>query len=209
MELPTFGAKTPDMERIGVVVASVREGRRGFPFAQWVHGLAGKHAGVVTELIDLRDWPLGPYEHKATPTVAEAGYADGTLAQRWRDLVRSLDAFVFVTPEYNHGYPGQLKNAIDWLWPAWHHKPCAFVTYGGSANGARAAEQLTSVAVEVRMVPIRDQVNIRLIGVQLDERGMPTDEFYAKRTVAMLDELAWLSQVLREARVAKAQAAAK
>jgi hypothetical protein len=103
-----------------------------------------------------------------------------------------------VTPEYNHGYPGQLKNAIDWLWHAWNHKPVAFVTYGGGANGARAAEQLMSVTIEVRMVPIRDQVNVRLIGLALDEHGMPTDEFYSKRAGLMLDELVWFSRVLRE-----------
>ncbi len=191
------------MERIGIVAASVREGRRGFAFAQWIHGIAAKRDGVAAELIDLRDWPLGPYEHKTMPALAEACYADGTLAQRWRDVVRGLDAFVFVTPEYNHGYPGQLKNAIDSLWPAWNHKPVAFVTYGGGANGARAAEQLMSVTIEVRMVPIRDQVNLRLMGLALDEHGMPTDEFYSKRAGLLLDELVWFSRVLRDARAAK------
>jgi NAD(P)H-dependent FMN reductase len=192
------------MERIGIIAASVREGRRGFAFAQWIHGLTGKRDSVTAELIDLRDWPLGPYDHKGVPTMAEASYAEGTLPQRWRDLVRGLDAFIWVSPEYNHGYPGQLKNAIDWLWPAWNHKPVAFVTYGGGANGARAAEQLACVAMEVRMIPLRDQVNLRLMGLALDEHGMPTDEFYGKRAASMLDELVWFSQVMREARAAKA-----
>ena len=194
------------MERIGIIVASVREGRRGEPFARWIHGLTSTRAEVRAELIDLRDWPLGPYDHKASPTVAEATYAEGTMPRRWADLVRDLDAFVIVTPEYNHGYPGQLKNALDWLWPAWNHKPVAFVTYGGFAAGSRAAEQLAAVAIELRMIPVRDQVNIRLIGVALDEHGMPTEELYTKRANMMLDELAWFSRVMREARAAKAAA---
>ena len=192
------------MERIGVILASVREGRRGESFARWIHGLANARPDVGAELVDLRDWPLGSYDQKAMPTLAEATYAEGTLPRRWADLVRGLDAFVIVTPEYNHGYPGQLKNAIDWLWPAWNHKPIAFVTYGGFASGARAAEQLATVALEVRMIPIRDQVNIRLIGLATDEHGAPTEELYLKRANAMLDELVWFSHVMRDARAAKA-----
>jgi NAD(P)H-dependent FMN reductase len=193
------------MERIGIIAASVREGRRGFPFAQWVHGLAAKRDGVAAELVDLRDWPLGAYAHKTMPTVAEAGYVEGTLERRWADLIRGFDAFIVVTPEYNRGMPGNLKNAIDTLYPAWNHKPIAFVTYGGFAAGARAADHLALVAIEVRAVPIRDQVNIRLIGAQLDEHGMPTEELYAKRATAMLDELVWFSTVLREARAGRAK----
>ena len=189
------------MQRIGVIVASVREGRRGLAFAQWIHGLAGERAHA--ELIDLREWPLPGYAHKTLPGQAEASYAEGTLERRWADLVRGLDGFVIVTPEYNHGYPGQLKNAIDTLYAAWSYKPVGLVTYGGTASGARAGEQLASVAIELRMVPVRDQVCIRLIGLAVDERGAPSDDFYAKRAAAMLDELVWYSGVLREARATR------
>ena len=190
------------MERIGIIAASVREGRRGFAFAQWIHRLASQRE-VAAELVDLRDWPLGPYDQKSPPAMLEPTYAEGTLPRRWAELVRGLDGFVMVTPEYNHGYPGQLKNAIDWLFPAWHHKPVAFVTYGGFAAGARAAEQLTLVTTEVRMVPVRDQVNIRMIGLQPDEHGAPTEELYAKRAGALLDELVWFARVMREARATR------
>jgi NAD(P)H-dependent FMN reductase len=189
------------MERIGVIIASVREGRRGLGIAQWIHRLATPRAAA--ELIDLRDWPLPAYSAKTMPAQAEAGYAEGTLERRWADLVRGLDGLVIVTPEYNHGYPGQLKNALDTLYPAWGYKPVAFVTYGGMASGARASEQLLSVTLELRMVPIRDQVNLRLIGIQLDEHGAPTEELYAKRAAVMLDELVWFTRVMREARATR------
>src|SRR5512143_2743206 len=118
------------MERIGIVIASVREGRKGEAFARWIHELAGARAGVQAEIIDLRDWPLGPYTAKQLPVMAEAALSPDTLEGRWAALIRGFDAFVIVTPEYNHGYPGQLKNALDALYPAWNHKPIAFVTYG-------------------------------------------------------------------------------
>jgi NAD(P)H-dependent FMN reductase len=189
------------MERLAIIAVSVREQRRGFAFAQWIHALAAARANA--DLIDLRDWPLGAYTHAKPPTIAEAEYESGTLPHRWAELVRSYDGFVFVTPEYNHSFPGHLKNAIDWLWPAWSHKPAAFVTYGGWAGGARAAEQLTLVVTELRMVPVRDQVNLTLINQPLDERGQPTSEMLVKKAEVMLDELLWLTGVMREARAAK------
>ena len=188
-------------EKIGIVLASVREGRRGEGFAKWVHALAAPKCDA--QLIDLRDWPLPAYALKVQATAAEAAYAADSLEGRWRDLIRGLDGFVIVTPEYNRGYPGQLKNAIDWLYPAWNRKPVAFVTYGGFAAGARAAEQLALVAVEVRMVPIRDQVNLKMIGMATDEHGAPSEEIYRKRADAMLDELMWFTRVLREARASR------
>ena len=194
------------MERIGIVVASVRERRRGEPIARWIHGLAAAREGVAAELVDLREWPLGAYTHEKLAGAIEGAYAPDSLEGRWAALVRGFDAFAIVTPEYNHGYPGQLKNALDALYAAWNYKPVAFVSYGGNASGARAAEQLAQVAIELRMVPIRDGVNIRLIGLATDEHGAPTDEFYTKRANAMLDELLWYARVLGEARAARVRA---
>jgi len=152
-----------------------------------------------TELLDLRDWRLPNYDNPATPPVAEKAYTD-PLARSWVDKIAALDGYVIVTPEYNHGYPGGLKNAIDHAFVAWANKPVAFVSYGGTASGARAVEQLRLVAIELRMVPIRDEVNVRLIGVALDEKGQPTDDFYVKRAAAMIDTLLWWGHVARDGR---------
>lgn len=188
-------------EKIGVVLASVREGRRGEGFAKWVHALAAPKCDA--QLIDLRDWPLPAYALKVQATAAEAAYAADSLEGRWRDLIRGLDGFVIVSPEYNRGYPGHLKNAIDALYPAWNRKPVAFVTYGGFAAGSRAAEQLALVAIECRMVPIRDQVNLRLIGLPTDEHGAPTEDMHKKRAEALIDELVWFTGTLRAARASR------
>ena len=186
--------------RIGVILASAREGRRGEAFARWIHALAAERPGVAAELLDLRDWPLPGYASKDNPNAAEQGFAPGTLEARWRDRIAALDAFVVVTPEYNHGYPGQLKNALDAVYAAWNHKPVAFVSYGGFAGGARAVEQLRLVAIELRMVPVRDEVNVRLVGYATDERGHPADPIYARKAKAALDDLLWWARVAKDGR---------
>jgi len=185
--------------KLGVILASTREGRRGEGYARWIHALLSERPGAHTELLDLREWRLPNYDQPAMPGVAEKGYTDPT-ARGWVDKIRALDGYVIVTPEYNHGYPGGLKNAIDHAFVAWANKPVAFVSYGGTASGARAVEQLRLVAIELRMVPIRDEVNVRLIGVSLDEQGRPTDDFYAKRAATLIDTLLWWARVARDGR---------
>ena len=185
---------------VGIIVASVREGRRGEAFGKWIHELIGERPNITSELLDLNEWPLPAYSSRDNPMAAEKGYAPGTLERRWADRISALDGFVIVTPEYSHGYPGALKNALDHLYVAWNYKPVGFISYGGFAAGARAVEQLRQVAIELRMVPIRDEVNLRLIGLSVDDRSFPSDELYSKRAVAMIDELLWWTQIMKEAR---------
>jgi NAD(P)H-dependent FMN reductase len=185
--------------KLGVILASTREGRRGEGFARWIHALLSERQGAKIELLDLRDWRLPNYDDASMPPVAEKNYTDPT-ARGWVEKIDGLDGYVIVTPEYSHGYPGGLKNAIDHGFAVWANKPVAFVSYGGTAAGARAVEQLRLVAIELRMVPIRDEVNVRLIGVVLDERGQPTEEFYAKRAATMIDTLVWWARVAKEGR---------
>ncbi len=184
--------------KLGVILASTREGRRGEGIARWIHALLSAR-DVSAELIDLRDWRLPNYDHPQPAFVAEKSYTD-PLARGWVDKIGSLDGYLIVTPEYNHGYPGGLKNAIDHAFTVWANKPVGFVSYGGMAGGARAVEQLRLVAVELRMVPIRDEVNVKLIGGALDERGQPSGEPYAKRAGMMIDTLLWWTRVAKEGR---------
>jgi NAD(P)H-dependent FMN reductase len=185
--------------RIGVILASTRRGRRGESYAKWIHEILGQRPGLQLELVDLRDFPLPAYEHAEMPPAIEKAYPH-EVARRWSAVIHGLDGYVIVTPEYNHGYPGQLKNAIDHVHLGWWYKPVAFVSYGGTANGARAVEQLRNVAVEVRMVPVRGEVNIRLIGLQTDDAGRPTDPLYAKLAAGMIDQLLWWARVAKDGR---------
>ena len=93
-----------------------------------------------------------------------------------------------------------MKNALDHVSAGWAYRPVAFVSYGGFAAGSRAVEQLRLVAIELRMVPIRDEVNLRLVGLALNERGFPKDDLYDRRAAVMLDELRWWTRVLTSAR---------
>ncbi len=188
-----------DKLRIGIILASVRQGRRGEKFSNWIQALLAERPDVEVRLLDLRDYPLGGYAYEKNPAGIEQTYEDET-ARRWSETIHGLDAFVVVTPEYNRGYPGQLKNAFDHVFLGWQYKPIGFVSYGGSASGARAVEQLLGVVVEARMVPVRTGVNIRLIGLQLDDQQRPADAFYARRAAGMIDELLWWARATKRAR---------
>lgn len=190
----------PSMQHVGVILASLREGRRGEAFARWIHELANAHEGMKADLIDLRDWPLPPYSYGVHATAVEKLYVSGGLGWRWAERIHSLDGFIVVTPEYNRGYPGHLKTAFDSLYQAWSYKPVAFVSYGGFAAGTRAAGQLAQVALELKMVPVRDEVNLSMIGLQVDERGFPSAELHAKKAKTMLTELGFWAALLKTGR---------
>ena len=189
--------------RIGIILASTRRGRRGEAYARWIHEVLAQRPDAEVELLDLREYPLPAYEHEQMPPAIERAYEDPT-ARRWSERIQGLDGYIIVTPEYNHGYPGQLKNAIDHVHMGWWYKPVSFLSYGGTACGARAVEQLRNVAVEVRRVPVRGEVNLRLIGLQVDEAGRPTDPLYAKVAKAMIDQLLWWARVAKDGRAAVA-----
>src|SRR5262245_44384372 len=101
--------------QLGVILSSTRQNRRGEGFARWIFELASAKPGVVAELLDLKEWKLPNYEYPSPPSVLEKNYPDD-LPRRWVEKIRALDGFVIVTPEYNHGYPGSLKNAIDYVY---------------------------------------------------------------------------------------------
>lgn len=184
---------------IGLVLASTREGRMGERVARWVERVAATREGMNTQWIDLAEWVFPYYRHATPPKLAERGYSD-PREQAWVELVGRMDGFLVVTPEYNHGYPAALKNALDYAYAGWNRKPVAFVSYGGSSGGVRAVQQLRQVAVELQMAPVRDEVNIPFVGRALDEGGEPKEEFHRKRLDAVLTDLAWWTETLKAGR---------
>jgi NAD(P)H-dependent FMN reductase len=180
-----------------IVLGSTRQNRQGEAVARWISERANARADARFELIDLRDWPL-PFLQNPTPPALRR-YDDTT--QPWADKIGAADGFVFVTPEYNHGYPAVLKNALDHLYREWGYKPAAVVSYGVAGGGVRAGEQLRQVLIELRMVPVRDQVGVSLIGQAFDERGRARDERLERMALTMLDELVWWAATLRPARL--------
>src|SRR4029077_6108798 len=132
---------------VKVILGSTRDGRFGDKPAHWILGEARQRPGVDAELVDLRDHPLPFYDRPPSPT-REGGVYPSPAVTRWAQQIAPADAFVVVSPEYNHGYPGVLKNAFDHISPEGGRKPIGFVSYG-NAGGARAVEQLRLVAVEL------------------------------------------------------------
>ncbi len=185
--------------RIGIIIGSVREGRRGEGIARWFAGLAGARADVEPVVLDLKEFPLPDYQERTGARMAEAGYTR-EVQQRWVAAVSPLDGYVLVAPEYNHGYTAPLKNALDHVFAGWRGKPMAFVSYGGIAGGARSVQQLRQVAIELQCAPLRDEVNIPLVYETLDASGAPRDPYYTARAGALLDALVWWARALGEAR---------
>jgi NAD(P)H-dependent FMN reductase len=144
--------------RIGVILGSTRPGRRGEPVAQWVMEHARERKDAEFELIDLADYPL---PHLDEPLPPSMGNYQNEHTRQWAATISRFDGFVFVTPEYNHGTSGVLKNAIDYLYAEWNNKAMGVVSYG-VVGGARAAEHLRLVAGELQMADVRTNVALSM-----------------------------------------------
>jgi len=190
---------TPHLQ---VILGSTRTGRFGDRVADWFMQHATDRDDLTAELVDLRDWPLPFYDQQRPPMMG--GYTDD-LQQRWADKVAAADGYVFVTPEYNHGYPAVLKNALDHLYAEWNDKPAGFVGYGGPSGGIRAVEQLRQVVVELKMVPTRSQVALPAV-YRLFQDGPPSDPALSAAADAVLDEVAGWAARLRAHPIARSAA---
>lgn len=148
------------MKKIGVIIASVRDGRAGESVAKYVADLANSNAnGFEYSLIDLKAINL-PLLNEPFPAAMNNYQYQHT--KDWSKLISGYDGFIVVTPEYNHGYPAAIKNALDYLFVEWNNKPIGFVGYGYSASGARAIEQLRQVLVNLQLKTLWKDVLINL-----------------------------------------------
>jgi NAD(P)H-dependent FMN reductase len=146
------------MLRIAIILGSTRPGRNGEAVAKWVYNIAKKRTDAEFEFVDIKDYSLPLLDEPLPPSLGKYS-KDHTKA--WAAKIDSFDAFVFVTPEYNHGIPGALKNAIDFLYKEWNNKVAGFVAYGG-AGGVRSVEQLRLVMGELQIATVRAQVQLSL-----------------------------------------------
>jgi NAD(P)H-dependent FMN reductase len=163
---------------LAVIIASTREGRLGPAVAAWFTDLAAARPDVSLDVVDLADLatPVGP-------------------------RLAAADAFVVVTPEYNHSFPAPLKQVIDSFSVEWRAKPAAFVCYGGISGGLRAVEQLRQVFAELHVVTIRDTVSLHGVWSHVGPDGrLIEDAARAGAARAMLDRLVWWARALRTAR---------
>ena len=187
---------------VSVIVGSTRPNRFAGEPAQWILEHLQQRPQVEARILDLKDFELPFFEEAVTPIALGDDHYEHEAVRRWSAAIEESDAFVIVSPEYNHGYPGVLKNALDYLYPEWNRKPVAFVGYGG-VGGARVIQQLRQVAVELQMVPIRTAVHLPLppllahidggdVRVELAKEDEQADQ--------MLDDLLWWTSTLKTGR---------
>lgn len=139
------------MVRIGIIIGSTRPGRVGESVARWVSEVAGRRSDAEFELVDIKDYELPLLDEPVPPAM---GQYSKEHTKKWAAKVATFDAFIFVTPEYNHSVPGSLKNAIDFLFNEWNNKVAGIVSYG-SVGGVRAAEHLRQILGEVQIADVR------------------------------------------------------
>ena len=171
---------------LGVVVASVREGRVGLPVAHWVVDAVSAHGRFEPVLVDLREIGLPLLEEPAHPRLQQ--YTDDRT-KVWSAKVASLDAFVFVTPEYNHSTPPALINALDHLYIEWNYKAAAFVSYGGVSGGLRSVQMTKPLLSALKMVPIVEAVTLPSVHKLVEGGRFSPEPAHQKAAAAMLDEL--------------------
>lgn len=144
--------------RLAIIIGSTRPGRKGEAVAQWVYEIASQRNDIDVELVDLQAFALPLLDEPVPPSM---GQYSQPHTKAWAAKIASFDAFVFVTPEYNHSTSGALKNAIDFLYREWNNKAAGFVGYG-SAGGARAIEHLRLIMGELQVADVRNQVMLSL-----------------------------------------------
>jgi NAD(P)H-dependent FMN reductase len=185
--------------KIGIIVSSTRPGRFADIPVQWLGEIVRKRDDADFELVDLRDYPMPFFEEKRPLIYAPP---ENEVAIRWGAKMASLDGYIFVTPEYNHGITAVLKNALDYAYSEYNRKPATFVGYGG-AGGARAIEQLRLVLAELQVASLKHTVQIgavEMIGIVRQGKSMTDYPYLADSAGPMLSEIVWWSNALRAAR---------
>ncbi|MGD0748982.1 MAG: NAD(P)H-dependent oxidoreductase [Acidimicrobiales bacterium] len=187
-----------------VITSTTREGRFSERVAPWVMDRLGQRDDFEVELLDLRDHPL-PFFDGDAPAKTGRDYADDAVV-RFGRVVDRADGYVFLTAEYNHGYPAVLKNALDSTFVEWRRKPVSFVGWGNT-GGARAIEQLRAVAVEFEMAPLRHAVHVlpdvmRAIFGSEHPGDLAHFSSLEPRLAMLADDLTWWMRALATARAA-------
>jgi uncharacterized protein (TIGR02246 family) len=182
--------------RIAIIVGSTRPGRRAPAVAAWVLAAASERTDVDAEIIDLAAVDLPMYDEPLPPM---SGQYEHAHTKAWSATIAAFDAYVFVTPEYNHSMPAVLKNAIDFLYHEWNDKAVGFVSYGVDASGARAIEHLRGIVGELKMADVHMSVPLSLIDDFPDGACAPRTR-PAARLDLMFDELVQWGGALRTMR---------
>lgn len=191
-----------------VIVASTRRGRKGAAVADWFMEQARAHGGFDVELVDLAEVDLPLFDEPRHPRLRQYEHAH---TKRWSTIVARADAFVVVTPEYDHTPPASLTNALQHLVHEWSYKPVGFVSYGGVSAGTRGVQQTKLLAVSLKMMPMFETVAIPFFAQHIEEETgrFAPGSVQTDAADAMLDELLRWAGALQPLRAPATEPAAR
>lgn len=190
-----FDRADMDQIKIAVIMGSVRSGRFCDTVTGWLMARLEGRCEFAAQVIDPAELPLPGW----------AGLEEGPGTAELRRRLDEADAFIVVTPEYNHSFTAALKTVIDTAYEEWQAKPVGFVSYGGTSGGLRAVEQLRQVFAELHAVTLRDSVSFANAWEQFDDQGQPKNvDAQQKSLNRMLAKLHWWASALRNARQQRA-----
>jgi NAD(P)H-dependent FMN reductase len=186
--------------KIGIILGTTRPTRFADRPARWLMDLACRRDDAEFEVVDLRNYRMPFFEEEQSPMFVPPR---NEAASRWARKMAELDGYVFVTPEYNHGIPAVLKNALDHAYAEYNRKPASFVGYGG-VGAARGVEQLRLVLLALQMAPLKQSVHINaaeFIGMSMQGKAFADYPYLDDSVHPMLDNLVWWANALKTARV--------
>jgi len=185
------------MDKLAVIAVSTRDGRAGFPVAEWFVERVKAHGKFEPELVDLKKVNLPMFDEPGHPRFRKYEHAH---SKAWSAAVEAADAFVFVTPEYNYSAPPSFVNAVDYVFHEWAYKAAGFVSYGGPAGGARAVQMERLQLLGLKCIGVPESVMIPFFMKEIENGRFKGGELYEKAAVTMLDELAKWTGALKPLR---------
>lgn len=185
---------------IHVILSSIREGRAGQNVANWAMSALKERQDANFELVDLKDYPLPMFDTASFPSMVNEGNYGNEAVNKFAQKINQADGFIFITPEYNHGYSSALKNAIDHIYKEWNNKSAGFVSYGSIAGGSRATEQLRQVVGELQIADVRTSVHIPNIWAAFDDQGNLINPEVGAPLDMMTDQVVAWAQALKTVR---------
>ncbi len=177
--------------KLMIIWGSSRQGRGGGVVSDWVKRHAEADGRLEVDFVDLRELNLPFFDEPLSPFTLASENKDYTNAEgkAWAERVGRAEGVLLITPEYNHGPPAVLKNALDWVGREWLDKPVAFVSYGSTAGGARAVEQLRSITIELGLIQVANPIHFFFYRQAFGEDGEPAHPGTNDNLKKMFDEL--------------------
>lgn len=186
------------MNKLKIITSTTRPERQGIALATWVADYVSNKSDFDSELLDLAEIGLPLLDEPKHPRLKEYTH-DHT--RKWSAKIGQADAFVIVLGEYNHGYPAPIKNAIDFLFHEWRHKPVGFVSYGGVSGGMRSMQMLKPTITALSMMPLAESVSIPNFARHIDQHGVFQGYELLEKSMDVMLKLARWSEALKSIRV--------